>query len=310
MYWKRKEASMYDTVKFCLRCWESEKKSLLSQFDFQKDTKVRYECWSYQLDNLIIKVYDSSITIEGSLAKFYYKNNFYLLGREDIKQAIDLLSGILQLDINSAYVTRINIAATFEMSHNAKCYYPFLGGCARRKKNLDYETSRYYNSKGEKNSQSFLFYDKGNQLREEESSLLRFECKWNGRLRKQLKYNMPITAATLSDPGFYRHIVLLWKTKYFNIEKINIPVYDPNICNTASRALKFLTSYLLKSISEKERMDIIEFLKNGLNVQERCRFNKGLKELFGDSSMTKEEPLITELNYKIRMHVLLELGIL
>ena len=98
--------------------------------------------------------------------------------------------------------------------------------------------------------------------------------------------------------------------KYFDIEKINIPVYDPNICNTTSKALKFLTSYLLKSISEKERMDIIEFLQNGLNAQERHRFGKNLKELIGDSSMTKEEPLITDLNYKIRMHVLLELGIL
>lgn len=57
-------------------------------------------------------------------------------------------------------------------------------------------------------------------------------------------------------------------------------------------------------------MDIIEFLQNGLNAQERHRFGKNLKELIGDSSMTKEEPLITELNYKIRMHVLLELGIL
>ena len=267
---------MYDTVKFRLNCLEEEKRFLLSNFNFQQNTRVPSKRWShdwsYKLDNLIIKIYTSYITIEGSLAQFYYGENLHLLGREEIKQAIDLLSGILQLDINSAYVTRIDIAATFEMSHNAKCYFPFLGGCARRKKNLGYETTRYYNSKGGKNPQSFLFYDKGNQLREEESYLLRFECRWNGHLRQQLKYNMPITAATLSDPEFYRNIVLLWKTKYFNIEKINIPVYDPNICNTTSKALKFLTSYLLKSISEKERMDIIEFLQNGLNAQERCRF--------------------------------------
>lgn len=305
---------MYDTVKLQLNCLEEEKRYLLSNFNFQQNTRVPSKRWShdwsYQLDNLIIKIYTSYITIEGSLAQFYYGENLHLLGREEIKQAIDLLSGILQLDINSAYVTRIDIAATFEMSHNAKCYFPFLGGCARRKKNLDYETTRYYNSKGEKNPQSSVFYDKGNQLWKKESPLLRFECKWNGRLRKQLDYDRPITAATLSDPEFYRNIVLKWMNKYFDIEKINIPVYDPNICNTTSKALKFLTSYLLKSISEKERMNIIEFLQNGLNAQERCRFNKNLKELIGDSSMTKEEPLITELNYKIRMHVLLELGIL
>lgn len=125
---------MYDTVKFRLNCLEEEKRYLLSNFQFQLDTSVHYERWSYKLNNLIIKIYTSSITIEGSLAKFYYGENLHLLGREEIKQAIDLLSGILQLDINSAYVTRIDIAATFEMSHNAKCYYSFLGGCARRKK--------------------------------------------------------------------------------------------------------------------------------------------------------------------------------
>ena len=174
---------MYDTVKFRLNCLEEEKRFLLSNFNFQQNTRVPSKRWShdwsYKLDNLIIKIYTSYITIEGSLAQFYYGENLHLLGREEIKQAIDLLSGILQLDINSAYVTRIDIAATFEMSHNAKCYFPFLGGCARRKKNLDYETTRYYNSKGEKNPQSSVFYDKGNQLREEESYLLRFECRWN-----------------------------------------------------------------------------------------------------------------------------------
>lgn len=92
--------------------------------------------------------------------------------------------------------------------------------------------------------------------------------------------------------------------KYFDIEKINIPVYDPNICNTTSKALKFLTSYLLRNLYQKKRMDIINFFKMGW-AQERHRFGKNLKELIGDSSMTKERPLITELNYKIRMHVLL-----
>ena len=101
---------MYDTVKFRLNCLEEEKKFLLSNFKFQLDTSVHYERWSYQLDNLIIKIYTSYITIEGSLAQFYYGENLHLLGREEIKQAIDLLSGILQLDINSAYVTRIDLS--------------------------------------------------------------------------------------------------------------------------------------------------------------------------------------------------------
>ena len=148
---------MYDTVKFRLNCLEEEKRFLLSNFNFQLDTSVHYECWSYQLDNLIIKIYTSFITIEGSLAKFYYGENLHLLGREEIKQAIDLLSDILQLDINSAHVTRIDIAADFEMSHNTKEYFPFLGNYPRHKRDLCKGTTLYYKSA----SHTCTFYDKG-----------------------------------------------------------------------------------------------------------------------------------------------------
>lgn len=117
---------MYDTVKFRLNCLEKEIRYLLSKFDSQRDTNVHDKCRFYQLDNLGINIYNSFITIEGSLAKFYYGNNLHLLGREEIKQVIDLLSDILQLDINSAHVTRIDIAADFEMSHNTKEYLPFF----------------------------------------------------------------------------------------------------------------------------------------------------------------------------------------
>ena len=60
---------MYDTVMFRLNCLEEEKRFLLSNFNFQQNTHVPYKRWSpnwsYQLDNLIIKIYTSYITIEG-----------------------------------------------------------------------------------------------------------------------------------------------------------------------------------------------------------------------------------------------------
>ncbi|WP_455643896.1 phage/plasmid replication domain-containing protein [Parabacteroides sp.] len=314
MYWKRKEASMYDTVKFCLRCWESEKKSLLSQFDFQKDTKVRYECWSYQLDNLIIKVYDSSITIEGSLAKFYYKNNFYLLGREDIKQAIDLLSGILRLDINSAHVTRIDTAADFEMYHNTKKYLPFLGNYSRHKRELYKGTTLYYISK----SHTCAFYDKGKELQGKEgaeSCLLRFESRWLNSLSTQLNWK-DITGETLSVPHFYRYIIQLWGKKYFDIKKRNVLIIDPTISiNTAKKAMEyllnaFLYSSSLSSSSEKFIKETKMFLIEQLDTQNRSRFNRMLNKLNEDFSINKRSPLMEELDCKIRDRITLECGIL
>ena len=168
---------MYDTVKFRLNCLEKEIRYLLSKFDSQRDTNVHDKCRFYQLDNLGINIYNSFITIEGSLAKFYYGNNLHLLGREEIKQAIDLLSDILQLDINSAHVTRIDIAADFEMSHNTKEYFPFLGNYPRHKRDLCKGTTLYYKSA----SHTCTFYDKGKESQGKkgaESCLLRFESRW------------------------------------------------------------------------------------------------------------------------------------
>ena len=106
---------MYDTLKFRLNCLESEKRDLLSKFDFQEGRYPGH--WSCQLDNLIIKVHGSIITVEGSLVKFHEGNNLCSLNRETTKQAIDLLGDRLHLDVKSAHVTRIDIAANFEMSH-------------------------------------------------------------------------------------------------------------------------------------------------------------------------------------------------
>lgn len=303
---------MYDTVKFCLNCLEREKEYLLSQFDFQQDTNVRYECWSYQLDNLIIKIYNSSITIEGSLAKFCYGDNLHLLRREEIKQAIDLLGNILLLDINSAHVTRIDIAADFEMSHNIKEYLPFLGNYSRHKRNLCKGTTLYYISK----SHTCVFYDKGKELQGKdgaESCLLRFESRWLNSLSTQLEWKN-ITGETLSDPYFYRHIIQLWGKNYFNIKKRNIPIPKPNNpINTAKKAKDYLLNALLYSPSSSSVKYIEEtkmFLIEQLDPQNRSRFNRMLNELNGDFSINERSPLVEELDCKIRDRISLELGIL
>lgn len=304
---------MYDTVKLQLNCLEEEKRYLLSNFKFQLDTSVHYERWSYKLNNLIIKIYTSSITIEGSLAKFYYGENLHLLGREEIKQAIDLLSGILQLDINSAHVTRIDIAADFEMSNNTKKYLPFLGNYPRHKRDLCKETTLYYKSK----SHTCAFYDKGKESQGKEgaeSCLLRFESRWF-KTSSSTQFDWKnITGKTLSDPHFYKKIIQLWGEKYFDIEKRNIPISNPTIpINTPKKAIEYLLNALLylpsflpsstKFIEETKR-----FLIEQLDTQSRSRFNKRLSKLNENFSLNERSPLMEELDCKIRDRISLELG--
>lgn len=308
---------MYDTVKLQLNCLEEEKRYLLSNFNFQQNTRVPSKRWShdwsYKLDNLIIKIYTSFITIEGSLAKFYYGENLHLLGREEIKQAIDLLSDILQLDINSAHVTRIDIAADFEMSHNTKKYFPFLGNYPRHKRDLCKGTTLYYKSA----SHTCTFYDKGKESQGKkgaESCLLRFESRWfKPSSSTQLDWKN-ITGETLSDPHFYQEIIQLWGEKYFDIEKRNIPISNPSIpINTPKKATEYLLNALLylpsflpsstKFIEETKR-----FLIEQLDTQSWSRFNKMLSELNENFSLNERSPLMEELDCKIRDRISLELG--
>lgn len=303
---------MYDTVKFRLNCLEKEIRYLLSKFDSQRDTNVHDKCRFYQLDNLGINIYNSFITIEGSLAKFYYGNNLHLLGREEIKQVIDLLSDILQLDINSAHVTRIDIAADFEMSHNTKEYLPFLGNYPRHKRDLCKGTTLYYKSK----SHTCAFYDKGMESQGKEgaeSCLLRFESRWFKSSSKQLDWEN-ITGETLSTPHFYQYIIQLWGKKYFDIEKRNIPISNPSIpINTPKKAMEYLLNALLYLPSflppstkfiEETKMFLIE----QLDTQNRSRFNKRLNELNENFSINERSSLMEELDCKIRDRISLELG--
>ena len=236
-----------------------------------------------------------------------------MLGREEIKQAIDLLSDILQLDINSAHVTRIDIAADFEMSHNTKKYFPFLGNYPRHKRDLCKGTTLYYKSA----SHTCAFYDKGKESQGKkgaESCLLRFESRWfKPSSSTQLDWKN-ITGETLSDPHFYKKIIQLWGEKYFDIEKRNIPISNPSIpINTPKKATKYLLNALLylpsflpsstKFIEETKR-----FLIEQLDTQSWSRFNKMLSELNENFSLNERSPLMEELDCKIRDRISLELG--
>lgn len=303
---------MYDTVRFHLNCLEREKMYLLSNFNFKQDTKINYECWSYQLNNLIVKIYNSSITIEGSLAKFCHGNNLHLLGREKIKQAIGLLGNTLLLDINSAHITRIDIAADFEMLHNTKEYLPFLGDYSRHKRELRKGTTLYYTSK----RHTCTFYDKGKESQDKkgtESCLLRFESRWLNSLSTQLNWKS-ITGETLSDPHFYRHIIQLWGKKYFDIKKRNVPIVNPTIpINTTKKAMVYLLNTLLYSSSlfpssAKSIEETKIFLIEQLDTQNRNRFNKMLSELNENFSINEKSPLMEELDCKIKDRISLELS--
>ena len=70
-------------------------------------------CTSGSLDNLRVNINEMSVTIKGSLAKYYLGNNFQTLSQKTTSEAIEKLSDDLNLDINLCKVSRIDLSTNF-----------------------------------------------------------------------------------------------------------------------------------------------------------------------------------------------------
>ena len=174
------------------------------------------------LNNLKVNVFDSGVSIKGSLAKYYLNDNIQTLRRQDTARAIEQLSDELHFKVNQALVTRLDFAHNFVMDNEPEVYYPYLGEAQYFKRYLQPKSLYYKNGNRTK-----LFY---NKLSEAEyravtipqivtgRHLLRFEIRYSRRLSKQLK-EPEVKTGTLSDESFYIKLIDRYISEYQSIHK-------------------------------------------------------------------------------------------
>ena len=191
-----------------------------------------------------IKVYN------GSMCKWFLGNNYHTLSRRDTQHAIEKLSDLLHMPMNSATVTRLDMAQNFIMQYPIEVYLNHLGvlrGAAR----LRQQSGLYYTKRGG----LLCFYDKNREQKDKGEpipeiyagrNVLRYEQRYTSRLGKQL--NVPrVTGALLYDERFYRGLVDRWRDIYKNIHKIN----DIELNLQAMRTVKDLQQMGILSLVER-----------------------------------------------------------
>jgi hypothetical protein len=166
----------------------------------------------------------------GSLCKYHLGDNFKTMTRRDTQTAIERLSDILHLPIETATVTRLDIAQNFIVRNPVQVYYNHLGELKYSKRSPitngagDIEGMYYFKRLG-----MLLFYnklkeqrDKGQPIPElyQNRNVLRYEQRYQKNLAKSFNVER-VTAAMLFDEVFYINVINLWKENYFNIKKIN-----------------------------------------------------------------------------------------
>jgi hypothetical protein len=175
-----------------------------------------------ELKNMTVILNEGSISVQGSLCKYFYGNNCHTLSQSNTREALNQISADLSVDINKARVTRIDFSTNIITDYTPTIYYPYLGQLSnfRRLVNPD---SIYYNQKAKR----LLFYDKIAEAKSKKmdipveyigKNLLRYELVLNKDVPRFLDYKV-ISGKDLYSEGLYRKLLHLWHSYYKQIQK-------------------------------------------------------------------------------------------
>lgn len=295
---------MYDTVKL----WQSAEMlesgylqrvpTILTNVGFhQKANGIEYITGS--LDNLNVVVSMAGISINGSLNKFWHKDNFNKLTRQETEHCAELLENTMNIKLKDAEIKRFDIAHNFLMTAPVKNYYSLLGESSRFTR-FSQENSVYYNN----GQRVKLFYDKvsegkyrGIEIPEvwNLKNVLRYELRFTSRIAKQFKRDKVILSDLYND-GFYVSAIDFWSKEYLNIKKNKL--LTPTILNmTTKNAKEYLLSALIDLVGHNEVNKLTEGWKaNFSTTKEAQRFKASLKNM---KNLTEDSPLMAELDMKI-----------
>ena len=262
-------------------------------------------CTSGSLDNLRVNINEMSVTIKGSLAKYYLGNNFQTLSQKTTSEAIEKLSDVLNLDINLCKVSRIDLSTNFITTHEPNIYYDYLGNLKRFNR-LENPYSIDYRQKSKK----LLFYDKVMWAKQTHSliplefqnkNVLRYEMRLNEAVKRYLKLNK-ITMKDLHGHAMYSKLVGEWYNFYNRIEKKPSKEIVLNTHNIKSP--KDVDKELLVHLARTKGFDYIDNMIKDLKARKAFtsdEYYSRLKARYREYSKVEidSEDIISEISEKV-----------
>lgn len=261
------------------------------------------------IENMRFGISDRGLSIKGSLSRFLTGSNFNSLGSDGIRKALQKLSDFLQLPLEYAKLSRLDICHDLVMLHKPELYLRHCGEDRYLKRYPQPDSLLYRN---QSNIRQFLMYDKlkeakqkGNPIPERYigKQVLRLEYRFMKSLKKSLKY--PISNLNqIANPDFLKSMESKWKAMYHSINKNRS--YDLNIQSIHSP--KDLTRELIiQGINhiggEANLFQLVDELKRKGNFSDRVypsRAKRMLKNyLKMKSSDSYDNDLIIELDQKV-----------
>ena len=262
---------------------------------------------SGHLDNLRVIVNERGVSVQGSLCRFHLKTNVAGLNRGEMERATERLSDALGLPMQTAKVTRVDVAKNLFVKQPPDTYLPYLGVCQYYQRLVQPHSLYYQNAK-----RVLHFYDKVAECKNDSEPLppiwagknvLRYEARFTRRLPEQFN-RAGLTLADLANEQFYMNIIDRWVNEFTAIRKVkqveligatltNVKNFDDFIYQAGLQALGGETEVL--TLIEQAR-------KQGAftNRVQVSRIRNRVKEISQRATVEPSADLIAEVEEQVK----------
>ncbi len=272
----------------------------LSKSNYKQDTETGQQQVTGYYKALFVKVTDSYIILNGSLAKSLFGNNYYAFALKDLKKWTNKLDDEFELKLSEAPLTSMEFSGNVFTDEKPEHYFKILGSSGKNKQWQKY-TSKYF----EGTNRNIIIYDKKKEVERRDhnyelcdeiadKNVLRFEVRYVKKLAKQLGREL-VQLKDLYNEEFFKEMVELYHHEYLQIHKNNLlqPTLGRMRCNDGK---DYLLSYLIAEKGFNEVNETVQQIKNRFTPVEHSRFKKALKNL---KYLSEPSPLLIELDNKI-----------
>ncbi|MCQ4139852.1 hypothetical protein [Chryseobacterium sp. EO14] len=270
---------------------------------------------SFNLNNFKVTIkfdYEKAVRLSfnGSLPKFYYGNNLAQLDWITLRNAVDLLSATLCVDISDAVLTRVDFGFSFVLRKPITDFLVCISDYPR-KNLLDCKTSKKFFS----SVNAVSFYDKIKELKSKQkesyyslpeiiqrSKILRYEIQLKSSLN--IIFNKDVFRINdLFDRKIQIEIQNRWINMYNKTNKISLSGNSHFLLEEHNGIYKFLSYHGIEKVQYKNVLRIIESLnfKIKSSSSKKSKMKALVKKIIDEvNNKTNDNNLLIELDGKIK----------
>lgn len=287
---------MFDTIK-AYYIGDLAEKTKFVNVDFVPIIDAKGVHKGYKAEYRNIKIFLSlshRLTIEGSLSRFAFGDNFGTIDRKTTKTAILELCEFLGIPPKDFKVTRLDVATIIPATEKIETLQNVLGGVSRCKRWESGKNGIYWGNK----QKQMVIYNKTLWAKETKTPIpkileggdwIRAEFRILKNIGQQTNYKN-VSLDKLYNSGFYCKMCDVWENSFLSIEQMPGSLFF-NPVDTATDLFDVCFVMLQSAVKATQRQKIIDnALSLCSNKVERHRFREKLKKVNEKYKETEETP--------------------